>query len=37
MSQRVGWFLSGAVVASVFWLAVINGIGREWLDQLLMP
>jgi hypothetical protein len=37
MSQRLVWFFLGAGVSSVFWLAVINGIGRTWLDQLLTP
>lgn len=37
MRVRVVWFFIGAVTSSVFWLAVINGIGREWLDQLLIP
>ena len=35
MDQRTTWFLIGVAVSSVFWLAVINGIGRQWLNQLL--
>lgn len=35
MNGRVLWFLIGAAIASAFWLAVINGIGRQWYDQLI--
>lgn len=34
--NRAFWFLAGVAVSSVFWIAVINGIGQDWLDQLLM-
>lgn len=37
MNQRAVWFLLGVAVSSIFWVAVINGIGRQWLDQLLTP
>ena len=37
MKVRVVWFVAGAATATVFWLALINGLGREWLDQLLIP
>lgn len=37
MRVRVVWFFIGAVASSVFWLSVINGIGQEWLNQLLKP
>jgi arginine exporter protein ArgO len=35
MQHRLTWFLIGAAVASVFWIAVLRGIGNEWLDILL--
>lgn len=35
MNHRLTWFLVGVAVASVFWIAVIRGIGNEWLDILL--
>ncbi len=37
MNSRAVWFLIGVAVSSNFWVAVINGIGRQWLDQLLTP
>jgi arginine exporter protein ArgO len=37
MTQRAIWFLLGAAVASLFWIAVMKGIGQEWLDILLTP
>jgi hypothetical protein len=37
MKQRVLWFLLGAVFASLFWIAIMKGIGQEWLDILLTP
>lgn len=37
MNQRAVWFLLGVAVSSVFWLVVINGIGKTWLDQFLTP
>lgn len=35
MNNRLTWFLIGAAVASVFWIAVMRGIGNEWLNVLL--
>lgn len=35
MHHRLIWFLIGAAVASVFWIAVMRGIGNEWLNILL--
>ena len=35
MKERAVWFLLGAAATSVFWLAVINGIGRQWFDELM--
>jgi arginine exporter protein ArgO len=35
MGQRALWFLIGAVTASAFWLIVLNGMGRQWLDVLM--
>ena len=34
MRERVIWFFLGAAVASVFWLTVLQGHGREWYDAL---
>lgn len=35
MYQRLMWFLIGVAVSSIFWIAVMRGIGNEWLDMLL--
>jgi arginine exporter protein ArgO len=35
MKHRLTWFFIGAAVASVFWIAVMGGIGNEWLNILL--
>jgi arginine exporter protein ArgO len=35
MHHRLTWFLIGAAVASMFWIAVLRGIGNEWLNSLL--
>jgi hypothetical protein len=37
MAQRAIWFLFGAAFASVFWIAIMKGIGQEWLNILLTP
>jgi hypothetical protein len=37
MWQRAAWFLVGFAGSSLFWMAVLNGIGRQWLDKLLLP
>lgn len=34
MTQRATWFLIGAGVASIFWIGVMRGIGREWLAEV---
>jgi hypothetical protein len=35
MYHRLTWFLTGAAVASLFWIAVMRTIGNEWLNVLL--
>ena len=35
MRERLIWFVLGAAIASVFWPAVLQGIGRQWYDALL--
>ena len=37
MKQRAIWFFLGAAISSLFWIGVLNGIGRQWLDQFLLP
>jgi hypothetical protein len=37
MWQRAIWFLAGVAVSSLFWIAVLNGIGQQWLDIVLRP
>jgi hypothetical protein len=37
MKQRAIWFLIGVAVSSLFWIGVLNGIGRQWLDLFLQP
>lgn len=35
MNYRLTWFLLGAALASVFWIAVMRAFGNEWLNVLL--
>jgi hypothetical protein len=35
MTSRIGWFLAGAVVSSIIWIAILHGFERQWLGVLL--
>lgn len=34
MNSKLGWFVAGAVSASVFWLIVLNKVGWDLIGSI---